>query len=160
MMKRIALAAAVVATALPALAHGNERGAAKATVAGKAITVDYGRPMLKGRDMLGQAEVGKPWRMGADAATTLKTEADLLFGEVALPKGEYVLTATKLADDKWQLSLALASDHSKVSAVPLTFSRLDASVETFTIELAGDAAHGEFTMKWGTTALKAGFSGK
>ena len=94
MMKRLALLASLSAVAIPALAHGAERGAAKATVAGKTVTIDYGRPSLKGRDMLGQAEVGKPWRMGADAETTLKTDADLTFGGTLVPKGEYVLTAS------------------------------------------------------------------
>ena len=159
MMKRLALLASLSAVAIPALAHGAERGAAKATVAGKTVTIDYGRPSLKGRDMLGQAEVGKPWRMGADAETTLKTDADLTFGGASVPKGEYVLTATKLADGKWQLNLA-TKERAKVADVPLETGKLPASVETLTIELAGDKDKGSFTMSWGEVALKAGFTGK
>ena len=45
--------------------------------------------------MLGQAKVGTPWRMGAGSPTSLKTEADLMFGTVAVPKGNYILTAVK-----------------------------------------------------------------
>ncbi len=87
-MKRFVLMAVLTALAgAPAFAHGADRGLAKATVAGKAVVIDYGRPVLKGRDMLAQAEVGKPWRMGADAATTLKTEADLSFGGVSGAQG-------------------------------------------------------------------------
>ena len=119
MLKRIALAALAVAVAAPSFAQANPRGEAKATVAGKAVSIDYGRPSLKGRDMLGQAQVGQAWRMGADAATSLKTDADLSFGTVAVPKGEYILTATKVAADQWQLNVLAKADRAKVADVPL-----------------------------------------
>jgi DUF2911 family protein len=159
MMKRLALLVALSALAIPALAHGADRGAAKATVAGKAVAIDYGRPSLKGRDMLGQAEVGKAWRMGADDATTLKTDADLSFGGTAVPKGEYVLTATKVADGKWQLNV-ITKEKAKVADVPLEVAKAPAAVETLTIELTGDKDKGTFTMSWGELALKTSFTGK
>ncbi len=159
MMKRLALLVALSAVAIPALAHGADRGAAKATVAGKTVAIDYGRPSLKGRDMLGQAEAGKPWRMGADAETTLKTDADLTFGGASVPKGEYVLTATKLADGKWQLNV-ITKEKAKVADVPLEAAKLPAAVETLTIELTGEKEKGTFTMSWGEVALKTAFTGK
>ena len=160
MLKRIALAALAVMVAGPAFAQGNPRGEAKATVAGKAVSIDYGRPSLKGRDMLGQAQIGQAWRMGADTATGLKTDADLSFGAVAVPKGEYILTATKIAADQWHLNVLSKADRSKVADIPLTQGKLDASVEMFTIALKGEKDKGEFEMHWGTTALKAAFTGK
>jgi hypothetical protein len=161
-MKRLALLAVLTALAgAPAFAHGADRGLAKATVAGKAVVIDYGRPVLKGRDMLAQAEVGKPWRMGADAATTLKTDVDLSFGGVSVPKGTYVLTATKLAADKWVLTAATNDTAAtKVAEVPLTPAALSAEVEQFTIDLTGNNEKGELTLSWGKTALKATFTGK
>jgi Protein of unknown function (DUF2911) len=160
MLKRLALVGAALVVAVPAFAQ-NPRGEAKATVAGKAVTIDYGRPSLKGRDMLGQAQVGQSWRMGADAATSLKTDADLSFGDVKVPKGEYVLTATKLGADQWQLNvLSKSEERTKVADVPLTASKLDASVEQFTIDLKGDKDKGELKLLWGTTALGASFTGK
>jgi hypothetical protein len=159
MMKRLALLASLSAVAIPVLAHGADRGEAKATVAGKTVTIDYGRPSLKGRDMLGQAEVGKAWRMGADAVTTLKTDADLSFGGTAVPKGEYVLTATKLAEGQWHLNVA-TKERAKVADVPLETAKLPASVETLTIELTGSKDKGTFTMSWGELALKTAFTGK
>jgi hypothetical protein len=160
MLKRIALAALAVMVAGPAFAQGNPRGEAKAMVAGKAVSIDYGRPSLKGRDMLGQAQIGQAWRMGADAATSLKTEADLAFGAVNVPKGEYVLTATKVGADEWHLNVLSQADRSKVAEIPLAPGKLDASVEQFTIALKGEKDEGAFEMQWGTTALKAAFTGK
>ncbi len=160
MLKRIALAALALAVAGPAFAQGNPRGEAKATVAGKGVSIDYGRPSLKGRDMLGQAQVGQAWRMGADAATTLKTDADLSFGAVAVPKGEYVLTATKVEPDKWTLNVLNKADRSKVADIPLTAAKAEGAAEMFTVDLKGEGSKGEFRMQWGTTALKADFTGK
>lgn len=161
-MKRFVVVAVLLALAVgPAFAHAADRGEAKATVSGKTVVIDYGRPVLKGRDMLAQAEVGKPWRLGADAATTLKTDADLSFGGVSVPKGTYVLTATKVAADKWVLTAA-TNDASakKVAEVPLTPSALAADVEQFTIDLKADKDKGDLTLSWGKTALKAAFTGK
>src|SRR5512134_3348908 len=158
MLKRFALAAIAVCVAVPAFAQGNPRGEAKAKVAGKDVTVDYGRPSLKGRDMLGQAQVGQAWRMGADAATGLKTDADLAFGSVKVPKGEYILTATKVAADQWQLNILSKADRSKVADVPLAVSKTPASVEVFTIDITGEKDKGELKLSWGSTALATSFT--
>jgi len=161
MLKRNALFAAVLTAALPSLALAAERGEAKATVAGKAVSIDYGRPALNGRDMLGQAVVGNPWRMGADAATQLKTDANLAFGEVHVAPGTYKLTATKLAGDQWQLNISsTGAEGKKIGDVPLVSSKLPASVELFTIELKADKDKGDLTLSWGTTAMKTSFTGK
>jgi hypothetical protein len=160
MLKRIALAALAVVVAAPVFAQANARGEAKAMVAGQAVSIDYGRPALKGRDMLGQAQIGQAWRMGADAATTLKTDANLAFGAVNVPKGEYVLTATKVAADQWHLNVLAKDDRAKVAEIPLAQGKLDASVEQFTIALKGEKDKGELELHWGTTALKTAFTGK
>jgi hypothetical protein len=160
MLKRFALAALAFVVAGTAFAQGNPRGEAKATVAGKAVSIDYGRPSLKGRDMLAQAQIGQAWRMGADTATGLKTDADLAFGAVSVPKGEYILTATKVAADQWHLNVLSKADRSKVAEIPLASSKLDSSVEVFTVALTGEKDKGTFEMHWGTTALKASFTGK
>jgi len=142
------------AAALPA-----DRGEAKATVAGKAVSIDYGRPTLQGRDMLGRAEVGTQWRMGADAPTRLKTAAELTFGAgLVVPPGEYVLTATRTAEDAWQIDVK-KPDGSLVE-VPLVSKALAENVETFTIDLKGDRGRGELTLKWGTKALSAAFTAR
>jgi hypothetical protein len=160
MLKRFALAAVALCVAAPVFAQGNPRGEAMAMVAGKAVAIDYGRPGLKGRDMLGQAQVGQAWRMGADAATGLKTDADLAFGAVTVPKGEYILTATKVAADQWQLNVLSKADRSKVADVPLATSKLPESVELFTIDITGEKDKGELKLSWGSTALATTFTAK
>ncbi len=161
LQRKAVLAFLLAAAATPALAHGAPRGEAKATVAGKTVSIDYGRPSLAGRDMLGKAEVGKAWRMGADGPTTLKTDADLTFGTVKVPKGSYVLTATKTAENQWSLNVAKAEgDKASVADVPFAAGKLAESVEEFTIELHGDKDKGDVELQWGTTSLKAAFTGK
>ena len=160
MLKRFALAAIAVCVAVPAFAQGNPRGEAKATVAGKEVTIDYGRPGLKGRDMLGQAQVGQAWRMGADAATGLKTDVELAFGSVKVPKGEYILTATKVAAEEWHLNVLSKADRSKVADVPLVSSKTTASVELFTIDVKGEKDKGELKLSWGQVVLSAPFTAK
>ena len=129
-------------------------------MSGKEVAIDYGRPSLKGRDMLGQAAVGQAWRMGADAATGLKTDADLSFGSVNVPKGEYILTATKVAADVWHLNVLAKADRAKVADVPLAVSKAPDSVELFTIDLKGEKEKGELKLSWGTVALSAPFTAK
>lgn len=144
------------AGAAAAQQHG--RGEAKVMLAGKAIVIDYGRPSLKGRDMLGKAEVGQEWRMGADSATTLKTPVALRFGTTDVAPGEYVLKAKKVSDTDWVLKLE--PDGKAAAEVPLTRSTLDTGVEVFTIDLTEEKGQGVFRMSWGTVALTARFTAK
>jgi len=151
----------VVVALAAAAAFPADRGEAKGTFAGKSVSIDYGRPTLQGRDMLGRAEVGTPWRMGADSPTKLKTAAELTFAPgVAVPPGEYVLTATKTAPDKWQIDVKRESG--APIEIALVSKTLPAPVEMFTIELTPDKekGKGEVMLKWGTTALSAPFTAR
>ncbi len=164
MIPRTVFGVMLMFAAVPLLAHGNTRGEAKIDLGGHSVSIDYGRPSLSGRDMMGQAAIGKPWRLGADAATTLKTDVDLSFGGVKVPQGAYVLTATKVAEDKWVLNVTKPAKEnpraqgSTAAEIPLTLSKLPASIETLTLELTGDKTSGSLAIKWGTTALTTSFT--
>ncbi len=71
---------------VPASAQA-ERGKAELKAGSGAITVDYGRPSLKGRDMLSQLQEGAFWRMGMNQATVLTTPVDLSFGATKVAQG-------------------------------------------------------------------------
>lgn len=153
----LALAVALTATAVVAQ---EQRGESKATVAGKKVSVEYGRPVLAGRDMLGMAKAGTPWRMGAGSPTSLKTEADLHFGTVALPKGSYVLTAVKDDKGSWTVIATDPANKNKAAELPLVSTVLPAPVEQFTIEVNAKANAGEFAMMWGTAKMATTFTVK
>jgi hypothetical protein len=160
----LAIGTVLVLTALPALAHGADRGQATVVLSGKKVAIDYGRPNLNKRDMLAKAEVGKAWRLGADAPTTLASDGDLTFGSVAVPKGDYVLKATKTAEATWVLNVVRPGKDGKadekVGDVPLSVATLPQSVEQLTIDLKAEAPGASLTISWGTTALKAAFAAK
>jgi hypothetical protein len=61
--------------------------------------------------------------------------------------------------DKWTLNV-LGKNDTKVADIPLASSTLPAPVEMFTIELKGEKDKGEFSMSWGTTAMKAPFTAR
>lgn len=75
------------------------------------IDVEYGRPILRGReDIFGSGDgygqaflLGAPiWRVGANQSTTLTTETDLLFGGQRLAAGTYTMFA-ELSESEWTL---------------------------------------------------------
>ncbi len=142
-------------------AQTNPRGEAKLELDGKSVSVEYGRPSLKGRDMLAKAQAGQSWRLGADSATTLDTEAELSFGSKVVAKGQYVLTAKKLEAGEWQLEVSTKGEDPKlVAEIPLQASELAESVEALTIELEATDSSGVLSIKWGRSALSAPFSVK
>ncbi|MGH9336400.1 MAG: DUF2911 domain-containing protein, partial [Vicinamibacteria bacterium] len=78
MTKRIAIALAVASLAAFALAQqsGQPRGKAETTVNGKKVTIDYGRPALKGRAidaLMKDLPEDRIWRAGENQVTTLET---------------------------------------------------------------------------------------
>lgn len=130
-----------------------DRGTSELALEGAEVSIEYGRPKLEGRDMLGRASEGMTWRMGADAATTLDTTADLAFGELVVPAGKHTLRAQKSGPDSWTLIIQ------DVGEVPLKSARLEESVEQFTIELRPlEGNEAEFSMAWGHLKATAPFS--
>lgn len=55
------------------------------------ISVTYGRPGLKGREVTTLVPEGEIWRVGANEATTVTFSTDVKFGGKEVPAGTYVL---------------------------------------------------------------------
>ena len=82
---------------------------ASATLSGKLITIQYGAPSVRGRQIFGDGGLVSTdwtypvWRAGANAATTLTTDADLGIGGLYVPAGTYTLYVLVKDSDNWQL---------------------------------------------------------
>ena len=152
----------LVLTTSASLAHGNERGSVKATVNGVHISIDYGRPALKGRDMLGQIHPGQLWRIGADAPTTLESDSDLNFGGTIVPKGKHILLARLVEPGKWTLVFSTKSvfeyePSAKLAEVPLMLEEVSDSAELVTIQVTDKDGTGVIEVAWGKMRLSASF---
>jgi hypothetical protein len=148
----------------PSSAQG-ARGKAELTTAGGAVTVDYGRPALKGRDMLSKLEDGSFWRMGMNEATVLTSPVDLTFGTTEVAKGSYSLWLKRDGEKfllvfnsqtgQWGTQHDPARD---VHSVAMKSEPLSAPVEMFTIDLKGTSGGGELSLSWGAMKLSSDFT--
>ena len=135
-------------------AGGSPHVSVQWSVDGGNITIDYGRPYLKGRVVGESVEpmADAVWRLGADEATTLTTDRELMLGEATIPAGEYTLWAAHMNDEfhlivnseTGQWGTAYNSDHD-VAHVPMTVGELDPPAEQLVISI-GDGALG---FEWG-----------
>jgi hypothetical protein len=65
---------------------------AEGSLNGKRVFITYSRPYIRGRAIWGTVvPVDSVWRTGANLATSLTTEADLLIGTTTVPRGSYTL---------------------------------------------------------------------
>jgi hypothetical protein len=68
------------------------RDTSRATIDDASIWIDYSRPSKRGRQIWGGVvPFGEVWRLGADFATQLNSDATLSIGEVTVPAGRYSL---------------------------------------------------------------------
>jgi Protein of unknown function (DUF2911) len=171
-MKRLLLGfttlAVLVSMSTVAGAQANPRGKATLEVGGKNVSVEYGRPSLKGRtaeEMLGKLPVGGFWRLGADTSTTFVTSGDLMFGKTKVAAGTYSLWAQKEAEHSWKLVFnsqhgqwGTQHDASKdVTTVPMKEGKAADAPDEVTISLAKEGKGGTITVEWGDLKLTTDF---
>ncbi len=163
--------AALLALTAACFAQGNPRGTAKLTLKGATVSVEYGRPSLKGRsvkDLLGGLGAGAFWRLGADKSTTFSTSADLTFGDVTVPTGEYSLWAQKQSDNSWKLVFNKQhgqwgtnhDDKQDLASVALKEETEKETAEQVTLALEEEGGAGEISIQWGNMELSTTFNAK
>ena len=157
-MKMLLPGALMLILAAPTLhAQVNPRGEETLELSGGTVTIEYGRPSLKGRDIKTMIYPGEQWRLGADGDTKLTTEVGLKFGESSLSRGTYILRAKFLGDGKWHL-LINGTDYSKVAEVPLSQEETSSEVDRLSLQLDGGQKSGTFKVLWGKMSLTTEFT--
>ena len=145
-----------------------DRADAQATIKGKKISINYGRPALKGRDVLAQAPVGTVWRVGTNAATEITTAADLLIGGKELKAGKYSLWVRRTGENMWTLAFhpktgvwgAPPLKEGYAAELPLKLEKSADSMELLTISLADAKGEGQIKIHWGTALMSGKFGVK
>ena len=135
------------------------RDSALGTIGAATLRVDYGRPLRRGRVLLGNViDYDRVWRTGANEATEFTTSAPITLAGLELPAGSYSLWTVPRRDGaelivnretgQWGTGYDGAQN---LGVAAMATEELSEPVEEFTIRFeARDAGHGNLVLEWGT----------
>jgi len=136
---------------------------------GKAITIKYSAPSIRGRKIFGGlVPYGEVWRTGANAATSLHTDAELELGGLKIAPGDYTLYSLP-EPGKWTLIVNKQTGQwgteynqgQDLGRVPLTVGSVASPVEVFKITLsAAGKSSGKLELEWDKTSGSITFTAK
>jgi hypothetical protein len=131
------------------------------SVADTTITVDYNRPVARGRDLFGAlVPYGRVWCPGADNCTTLAVSTDVKLEGQPLAAGTYSLWAIPGAE-QWTMIVNRANpifhtrypadqDVFRVQVKPRQGSHMETLAFYFPVV---DGRHAELALHWGTVVV-------
>ena len=134
------------------------RDTTRATIGSATFSVDYSRPLARGRKLLGNViAYDRVWRTGANAATQFTTSAPIRLAGLTVPAGTYTLwTAPHVRGvdlivnrqtGQWGTEYGRAHD---LGTAPMKVDSVKSPVEKFTISIEPrDARRGTLAMAWG-----------
>lgn len=145
---------------------GSARRGEPATAGGR-VFIDYGRPSMRGRVIMGGlVPYNKWWRTGANEATSFVTDVDLRLGDVLVPKGAYTLYTLPSAK-QWKLMVnrqtgqwgTVYDPSLDLVRIPMKKRALKNPVEKFTIVLEKTGSRsGILRMRWERTEVYLPFT--
>jgi hypothetical protein len=157
------LAALSAATVSLCLAQPSPPANTTVTFGGKAITIKYSAPSMRGRKIFGEGglishEKNYPvWRAGANSATALHTDAALDIKGLKVPPGDYTIYANVADPDNWELiinkqtgqwGLTYKKDMD-LGRVKMDMSKPPSPIEVYKIELSSKGGNaGELKLEW------------
>lgn len=152
------------AAALEAQPRASERSQVTQVVNGTRVTLDYSRPVARGRDNLfgGVVHWGELWTPGANWATTLEVDRRIELNGHELPAGKYSVWLHLQESGPW--TLALNSEPRLYHDSPVPESRHVLEIPVIPQEgphmeslawyfPAVDGLEAELRMHWGTTLV-------
>lgn len=172
----VALVATLIASSSPVFAQASKpaasgRATTSLTLNGNRpprVSIDYGQPHSRGRTVSGAlaGDLGQVWRLGANEATTLRTDVDLTIGSLTVPKGAYTLAAETSPNGPWKLIVNRKTGQwgipydstTELGRTPLTSRTLAVPLESFTmwiIPAADGSPGGEIRFAWGNKEFSA-----
>jgi hypothetical protein len=117
------------------------RAEAEGTIGGAHIVIDYGVPSARGREIFGAlVPYGEVWRTGANRATHLSTDRDLVMGGARVPAGTYTLFTipgphawTLIVNRRTDITGTAHDPAADLVRVPMQVQSLPQHVEDFTV---------------------------
>jgi hypothetical protein len=139
----------------------SQHGSVTQQIANTTITIDYNRPVARGRALFGSlVPFGRVWCPGADNCTTIELSTDVKINGQPLSAGTYSLWAEPKAES-WTMIFNRAHPvfHTRYPAnqdvlrVPVT-PREGMHVETLAFYFpVVDGTHAELVLHWGTVVV-------
>jgi len=141
------------------VAQLSPRDTVRASIGIDSITIDYSRPLARGRTLLGNViPYERVWRTGANAATQFTTSAPVRLAGIQLAAGTYTLWSVPHQNGvdlivngqagQWGTEYNRSRD---VGKAPMQSAALPTPVDQFTISVAAkDARHGTLILEWGS----------
>jgi hypothetical protein len=138
----------------------------RSTIRGANVTVAYSRPFKRGRVIFGNVvPLNQVWRTGANAATMLTTDKDLVFGSTVIPAGKYTLWTVPTENGaqlifnsetgQWGTDYHADKDFARVN---LTQTQASPAVEEFVIGVQPQATGGVLSFAWDDRRWTAPFT--
>ncbi len=143
-------------------APASPRKAAEGIVGDKKVSIDFGAPSVRGRKVFGGlVPYDKVWRFGANKATHLTVDKDIMIGNLAVPKGTYTLYAwpveggMKLIVNKQTGQWGTVYDEKQdLGRVDMNVGKTIALVETMSLTIEGGKLKFEWENVSATVAIK------
>ena len=130
----------------------------RAQIGNASFAIDYGRPLMRGRKLLGEVlPYDHVWRTGANAATQFITSAPIKLAGMLVPAGKYTLWTVPhpggvdliVNRQTGQWGTEYDSSHDLWTAGMIT-ETLNIPVEEFSISIIKkDTLKGVLVMEWG-----------
>lgn len=133
---------------------------ANVTLNGQQITIHYNSPSMRGRKIMGGlVPYGKPWRTGANPATTLITPVNLKIGTLDVPAGTYTIF-TLPSETQWLFIVSKKTgewgipypEGNDLGRTPMTGKTLSSPQESMSISFENTSGNStELHVKWENT---------